>query len=62
MEEAGLTDEQILQRLRATDVVFDLDQQQADRLLSAGLSRDVVNELETINRSERQQIIGRLEE
>lgn len=62
MENAGLSDDQILERLRATDAVFDLNREQADRLTTAGLSPEVVNQLETINRDERNQIIGRLEE
>jgi hypothetical protein len=62
MEEAGLSDDQILSRLRATDAVFDLSQEQADQLITAGVSPEVVNQLETINREERDQIIGRLEQ
>lgn len=62
MEDAGLSDDQILQRLRATDAVFDLNQEQADRLMEAGMSRDVVAQLETINRGQRNEIIGRLEQ
>lgn len=62
MEDAGLSDDQILERLRATDAVFDLNQEQADRLITAGLSPNVVSELETINRGERNEIIGRMEQ
>lgn len=62
MEDAGLSDDEILERLRATDAVFDLNQDQAERLTTAGLSTDVVNELETINRDQRNEVIGRLEQ
>lgn len=60
MENAGLTDDEILQRLRATNAVFDLTPAQADRLMNAGLSANVVNQLETINRTEREEIIGQV--
>lgn len=62
MEEAGLSDDEIVSRLQATDAVFDLTRAQADQLITAGVSPDVVNELETINREERDEIIGRLEQ
>lgn len=62
MEDAGLDDQRILERLRETDAVFDLNQEQADRLVTAGLSPDVVSELETINRDQRNEVIGRLEQ
>jgi hypothetical protein len=58
MEQAGLTDDQQLQRLRATGAVFDLSVEQAQDLLNAGVSPEVVNELETINRAERDRILG----
>ncbi|MCW8194605.1 hypothetical protein F6455_07380 [Proteobacteria bacterium 005FR1] len=62
MEEAGLSDDEIMSRLRATDAVFDLSRQQADELVTAGVSPEVVNQLEDINREERDQVIGRLEQ
>lgn len=58
MENAGLSDDQILDRLRATDAVFDLTRDQADRLIEAGVSAEVVSQLENINRTDRDQILG----
>ncbi len=61
MEGADPSDGQILQRLRATDAVFDLDRQQAQDLVDAGLSPDVVAQLESINREDWQEILGRVQ-
>lgn len=60
MENAGLSDEQIVQRLEASDAVFDLTPEQADRLVDAGLSTNVVNRLETINRGDREEVLGQV--
>lgn len=58
MSEAGLSNQQIIDRLEATDQVFDLDQQQRDYLLANGVSRGVVNRLPTINQEQRDEIFG----
>jgi hypothetical protein len=58
MERAGLSDDEMLDRLRATDQVFDLSPSQRERLLEAGVSRRVVAELPEINRDERDQILA----
>lgn len=49
LDQANLTDEQILQRLRATDQVFDLTEDQKRYLLDKGVSQNVVDQLETLN-------------
>ena len=54
MEDAGLSDQQILQRLQATDQVFDLTPAQAERLIAAGLSPQLVQEFENVNRDQRE--------
>lgn len=58
MEEAGLSDDEILSRLEATDQVFELSEQQRQEFLAAGLSPTVVDGLEQINRSERDAILS----
>jgi hypothetical protein len=58
MEDAGLSDDEILDRLEASDAVFDLTSEQADRLVDEGLSRNVVSQLEDINREDRQEVLG----
>lgn len=54
MQEAGLSDRQILARLEATDQVFDLTQDQRDRLVAAGLSRQLVDQFENVNSEQRE--------
>jgi hypothetical protein len=56
MAEAGFSDDQILNRLRATDQVFELTPAQENRLIAEGVSRDVVAELEDINRDARREL------
>jgi hypothetical protein len=57
MEKAGLQDEEILRRLRASNQVFELTSQQRQFLLNNGLSRNVVDQLETLNREQREQVL-----
>ena len=59
MERAGLSDDEMLRRLRATGQVFDLSERQEDALLSAGISRRVVTEMQDINRRQREEVLGR---
>lgn len=61
MEQAGLADGEIIERLRATDQVFDLGDEQREQLVAAGMSRNVVEEMEQINREERDSILSRPE-
>jgi hypothetical protein len=58
MERAGLSDDEMLRRLRATGQVFDLSERQEDALLSAGISRRVVTEMQDINRRQREEVLG----
>jgi hypothetical protein len=58
MERAGLSDDQILQRLRATHQVFDLNASQERTLAQAGVSQRVLREMPEINRLERDRILG----
>jgi hypothetical protein len=58
MERAGLSDDQILQKLRASNQIFALTQEQKDYLVSQGVSRRVVNEMDNINRDQRDRYLG----
>jgi len=52
MEKANLSDPQMLERLRASDQVFRLSPQQQQQLIEQGVSRDVVEQMESINRGD----------
>lgn len=58
LKQAGLTDDQILSRLRATDQVFELTTDQRQYLLDRGISSKVVNSMETINQDKRQKLLN----
>jgi hypothetical protein len=58
MKQAGLTDEQMLQRMRATDQVFELTAEQKKYLTDRGVSSSVVNQMEKINSEKRQELLG----
>lgn len=58
MEKAGLSDEEMLERLRATDQVYVLSQEQEEYLVSAGVNRSVVAQMEEINQEERERLFG----
>jgi hypothetical protein len=61
MERAGLSDREILERLRATGEVFDLSAQQREDLLRAGVSRDVVDAMPGINQDARRRVLSQRE-
>lgn len=56
MDQAGLSDQEIINRLQRTNVVFHLTPQQKQMLIDRGISQNVVAQLETINTG--QQPIG----
>lgn len=58
MKTAGLTDEQMIARLRATDQVFELTSAQEQQLRSQGVSQAVITEMEQINREERDRLLS----
>lgn len=58
MEQAGLSDSEILARLRATDQVFDLNADQRKALLEAGVSPVVVAEMPRINQAEKNRVLA----
>jgi hypothetical protein len=57
MRDAGLNDAQILDRLRATNQVFELTLEQRQSLLDRGVSRFVVDQMETINKATRDRLL-----
>jgi hypothetical protein len=59
LEKAGLSDQEIVQRLEATGQIFELTASQEQQLLSAGVSREVVAEMQQINSDARVAVIGR---
>lgn len=57
MERAGLSDDEIIDRLEATDQVFELNRQQRDYLARQGVSNRVINAMESINADQRQALL-----
>ncbi|HEV8543128.1 MAG TPA: YMGG-like glycine zipper-containing protein [Verrucomicrobiae bacterium] len=51
MRQAGLTDDQMLQRLRATNQVFDLTSDQQRYLLDRGVSQNVIAQMSALNQT-----------
>jgi osmotically inducible lipoprotein OsmB len=51
LDQAGLTDDEMIQRLRATQQVFDLTEEQRRYLMDRGVSRKVVDQLPTLNQN-----------
>jgi hypothetical protein len=59
MEQAGMDEDEILERLRATNQVFDVSPEQARALRQAGVSDRVISQMPQINRERRDSILGR---
>jgi hypothetical protein len=58
LKQAGLTDQQMLERMRATDQVFELTEDQRKYLTDRGVSRSVVNQMESINQEKRDRLLN----
>lgn len=58
MEQAGLGDSEIIDRLEATEQVFQLNADQRERLVDAGLSPALVARVDEVNRDERDELFG----
>lgn len=56
LDQAGLTDEQIVQRLRSTGQVFDLTEEQRRYLREKGVSESVINQMATLNQDKINEI------
>jgi hypothetical protein len=61
MDQAGLSDSEMLARLRATDQIFELSEDQREALLDAGISPRVVAEMPRINQGEKDRVLARRE-
>ncbi|MGH7338516.1 MAG: hypothetical protein ACREI7_13120, partial [Myxococcota bacterium] len=59
MDQAGLRDTEFLARLRATDQIFELNEDQRRALLDAGISPAVVAEMPRINQAEKNRVLAR---
>ena len=55
MKQAGFSDERMLEKLRATDQVFELTADQEKYLMDRGVSRHVVSQMARINQSGQHQ-------
>ena len=58
MENAGLSDQTMLARLQATGQVFELTSEQQQFLTSHGVSQNVVNQMQDLNRDTRDQLMN----
>ena len=58
MRNAGLTDQQMLDRLRATNQIFELNDSQRQYLRDSGVSDTVVYGMQDINRDVRERLIS----
>ena len=57
LEQAGLSDEEMLDRLRATNQVFDLTPEQQRYLLEKGVSQGVIDQLPTLNMEKKDELL-----
>ena len=58
MKQAGLSDETMIQRLRATDQVFELTDDQKRQLANQGVSGNDIDQMATIHQDTRQQLLN----
>ncbi len=58
MKQAGLSDQQILERMRATGQVFELTPDQQAYLASNGVDQYVIDQIPQVNREVRDQLLG----
>ena len=58
MDEAGLGDTEMIARLRATGQVFELNAEQRQALIGAGVSPTVVAEMPRINQAEKNRVLA----
>jgi hypothetical protein len=56
MREAGLTDTQMLDRMRVTGQIFELTTDQRQYLIDRGVSRSVVDQMEDLNQETRERL------
>jgi hypothetical protein len=59
MDQAGFSDEKILERLRATGQVFELTEEHKKYLTDRGVSRHVVDQMPLLNQTARENVISK---
>ena len=59
MDQAGFDDREMLARLRATDQIFEVNAEQRNALVRAGVSPQVISEMQTINQREKSRVLSR---
>ena len=57
MERAGFDDDEMIKRLNATDQVFELTSEQQDYLSAEGISRRVIDAMETVNQDVKEGLL-----
>lgn len=57
MEKAGLTDEEIFNRLQATNQIFELNAEQRQYLRDQGVSEQIIQDMLNINREQRDELL-----
>jgi hypothetical protein len=58
MKAAGFSDEKMVERLRATNQVFELNDQQKKYLRDHGVTDQLIGQMETINQPARDRLLG----
>jgi hypothetical protein len=58
MKQAGLSDSEMINRMRATDQVFELTSDQQKYLRDHGVSQYVISQMESINQDKKQQLLN----
>jgi hypothetical protein len=57
MEDAGFTDAEMIDRMRATNQVFELTPDQQRYLADRGVSQNVINQMESLNQETRDRLM-----
>jgi hypothetical protein len=60
MKDAGLSDTEMLNRLRATGQVFDLTADSQKYLRDHGISENVISQMQTVNQENRDTLLHQL--
>jgi hypothetical protein len=58
MKQAGLSDQEMIDRLQATGQVIELTSEQQQYLVNQGISQPVVNQMTEVNRARRDQLLN----
>lgn len=58
MKQAGFSDQKMIERLRATDQVFELTADQQQYLRDRGVSQNVIGQMQSINREARERLLN----